>query len=253
MSLSIGNGNVSGLYVGSQEAYKAYLGSTLVYSKELPNVSYLCNYNARNFNAATQTFVRSENSQLFAYDLTNNVGNTGHTYTKSGGCVSLDGHFAFQHSFADASSNPFNVDNGNTELTVIYKASFNEVANAVSLVANRMENTDTDWTVHKNVMNIGTGNYGEFLISTGQVATVVIRIDNQGVLQRKWIEQNRSASDTVHTISLDYVSDKINFFGDIDAIQGSVVDIFMGDFYWLYISRNYLTDAQVAEVIAYNG
>lgn len=251
MSLSIGNGNVSGLYVGNQEAYKAYLGSTLVYSKELPNVSYLCNYNARNFNAATQTFVRSENSQLFAYDLTNNVGNTGHTYTKSGGCVSLDGNYAFQHSFADTSSNPFNVDNGDSELTVIYKASFGTAGNFEALVSNRMENTDCDWTVYKNDISFGTSEHSSIMIPEGTVATVAIRVDNQGNVERKWVEQNRTASGTVYTLSLDYVSDKITFFGNQGNTQ--LYDFFFGDFYWLYISKNCLTDEQVAQVIAYNG
>lgn len=231
MSIKILNTDCSGLYVGNQEAYKAYLGSTLVYSKELPNVSYLCNYNAKNFNAATQTFVKTT-GQTFAYDLTNNAGNTGYTYSVSGGCVTLDGRYAFSNTFADANSNPFNVAAGDSQITIIYKAGFDTALDYM------FENTDNLY-LYKDAIRT-TNNYQLTVnVPANTPATVVLRIDSSGNGERKYIEGGVS---TTAALTLASAGDTVKFFKD-----------FSGDFYWFFASREYLTDAQVAEVIAYNG
>lgn len=240
--IKINDTEISGLYIGSTEATKAYLGSTLIYSKGLPNVPYLCNYNAKNFNPNTQTFVRSNNNQLFASDLTNNAGITGTTYSVSGGCVSMDGNFNFQYNFGQETDNPFNIEETSPETTIIYKAAF--VDNSRCLMTNREQGSNPNYQIFKSAFGTSQSDFLYIMIPDNQVATVMIRINGQGVAEKKWFEGNRTKTETMYIANS---SPYISFFGDIGT------DFFIGDFYWLYMSRNYLTDAQVAEVIAYNG
>ena len=200
----------------------------------LPNVPYLCNYNAKNFDANTQTFYRSESGQTLDYDLSG----FSDTLALTNDYVSFTTKMS---SYPNVDGSLFNRDANNTTFTAIYKAAFN--GNTRDLVGNR--NDTYNWMIRRDVFHTSQANYLNFIPSVSP-ATIVIRVDSNGNGERKCIETNQVATGQV---SWGGASSKTYFFCEY---YYGFSNQFLGDFYWMYISNNYLTDEQVQKVIDYN-
>lgn len=218
-------------------------GWTLQNPPTLPNVSYLCNYNADDFDESTQTFYRSETGQTFDNDIT--LVGTG-TATKTGNYVSVPTTKYKTFSFANAASNPFNGWNNATGMsyTFIYKVRWNNASNACNIISDR-DNSNINWCVRGNIFHTSDGNFLKFVASANP-STMVVRVDADANAERKCIETNQSATGTC---SYGPQTSVVNFF---TGYANRATEPLNGDFYWLYVSREYLTDAQVQQVIDYN-
>lgn len=218
-------------------------GWTLQNPPTLPNVSYLCNYNADDFDESTQTFYRSETGQTFDNDIT--LVGTG-TATKTENYVSVPTTKYKTFSFANAASNPFNGWNNATGMsyTFIYKVRWNNASNACNIISDR-DNSNINWCVRGNIFHTSDGNFLKFVASANP-STMVVRVDADANAERKCIETNQSATGTC---SYGPQTSVVNFF---TGYANRATEPLNGDFYWLYVSREYLTDAQVQQVIDYN-
>ena len=250
--MKIGNNEIQKIYVGSVEITKAYAGSDLVYENTptptgytLPDVSYLCNYNAVDFDDDLQTFYRSENTQSLNKDLTRTYGSG--TLALDGRKVAINSNWSSAISYANASGNPFNINSNNQDLTVIYKAApkSGTYDNQNNIIGNRGSNTTYNWMVRVMSFHNSVGEQMQFTPSVSP-QTIVIRVHN-GDGERYCVESEQIATQTGMDFSKQAAS--VGFFA---GFGNAFTEPFKGDFYWLYVSREVLTDAQVQQVIDYN-
>lgn len=250
--MKIGNNEIQKIYVGSVEITKAYAGSDVVYENTpaptgytLPDVSYLCNYNAVDFDDDTQTFYRSENTQSLNKDLTRTYGSG--TLALDGRKVAINSNWSSTISYANASGNPFNINSNNQDLTVIYKAAplAGTYDNQNNIIGNRGSNTTYNWMVRVMSFHNSVGEQMQFTPSVSP-QTIVIRVHN-GDGERYCVESEQIATQTGMDFSKQAAS--VGFFA---GFGNALTEPFKGDFYWLYVSREVLTDAQVQQVIDYN-
>ena len=211
---------------------------------QLPNVSYLCNYNAADFDESTQTFYRSETGQTFDNDITLMGSDTA---TKSSNFVTIPRTKYKTFTFADAASNPFNGWNNSTGMsyTFVYKVRWNYLSSACNVISNRDTSSNINWCVRNNIFHTSDENFLKFIVNANP-STMVVRVDADANAERKCIETNQSATGTC---SYGPQTKYVNFF---TGYANRANEPLNGDFYWLYVSREYLTDAQVQQVIDYN-
>lgn len=249
--IKINNTDISGVYVGSQSASSIYLGSTQIWTTgggggyDLPNVPYLCNYNAKDFDDTTQTFYRSKNNQLFQQDLTG----FSDTLALTNNYVTFPDMSSYpDFAFSTENDNLFNRTSADTTFTAIYKTGIGSTATILQadLFSNRSNISVYNYMIRNNIFHTSDSNFLNFVAST-RPATIVIRVDSQGNAERKCIETNQSATGVV---AWGKQSLKVSFFSE--KYGTNFTNRFQGDFYWMYISNNYLTDSQVQQVIDYN-
>lgn len=250
--MKIGTNEISKIYLGSTEVGKAYLGSDVVFttgstptSYTLPNVSYLCNYNAVDFDDDLQTFYRSENTQSLNKDLTRTYGSG--TLALDGRKVAINSNWSSAISYGSVYENPFNITSNNQDLTVIYKAAplAGTYDNQNNIIGNRGNNTTYNWMVRVMSFHNSVGEQMQFTPSVSP-QTIVIRVHN-GDGERYCVESEQIATQTGMDFSKQAAS--VGFFA---GFGNGLTEPFKGDFYWLYVSREVLTDAQVQQVIDYN-
>lgn len=207
----------------------------------LPNRPFLINYNARTFDTATTTFAKTE-GQLFNRDfpITYHPQNiTAHT---EDGYLSIDGANG-RINFSSTDDNPFNRYNTDTgrSITIVYKTS--SLFNGGNLLHNR--NGDYNFMVRDTFFHTSESNFLPF--EPSQTPCIMyIRVAADGTCERKCVTTGQIA--TASTIAWGGASSQIGLFaGYVDGAE-----LFTGDFYWLYVSNDALTDSEIAQVIAYN-
>ena len=215
------------------------LGEVTGTTATLPDVPFTVNYNSAKYDASTQTFAKT-NGQLADTDVTISGG----TLTAHDGYVTVaSGSRGVISGYGDY----FNRTNSTPNLTIISKQrtegdNCHMFANRVSSSFNWMYRPYSDrLTLH------GTSEQGGVSVTT------------QPVIESVRIDSNRLATYNNYT---DNISSTKNNFSYSSSINGSVAlfagytDIsgewFVGDFYWVYMSQNTLTDEQVQQVINYN-
>ena len=216
----------------------------------LPSNTFICNYNARDFDG--NRTIPKTTGQLFDEDLylTNSISN----YSESS--ITLSGQY-FSKTFANNTSNPFNRTSTDS-LTIVAKlAQGSDTSGAHSVISNRAGN-NYNWMV----FNPGNGSpVGMFYLhhSLGAYAdcpyiqvvnTSVPNIFSFRVSGGTGFGQSYTDEQTFRSTGVTWgnQSTRIGFFcGGQDNNE-----LWKGTFYWIYISTEYLTDAEIAQVIKYN-
>lgn len=215
------------------------VGEVTITTATLPDVPFTVNYNAKNYNASTQTFAKT-NGQLADTDVTI----TGGTLTTHDGYVTVA---SGSRGVISGYGTYFNRTNSTPNLTIISKQRTEGIN--CHMFANRNASGNYNWMYrpYSNGLTLhGTSEQGEVSVTT------------QPVIESVRIDSNRLATYNNYTDNISSTQSSFSY----GEINGSVAlfagytdndsEFFVGDFYWIYMSQTTLTDEQVQEVINYN-
>lgn len=203
----------------------------------LPNVPFTVNYNAKNYDASTQTFAKTE-GQLADTD----VIISGETITAHDGYVTvLSGSRGVISGYGDY----FNRTNSTPNLTIISKQ--RTEGNNCHMFANRGTQFNWMYRPYSNKLTLhGNSEQGDIAVTTQPVIESV-RIDSNRLATYNNYTDNTSS--TKSNFSYNTNNGSVALFAGYTDSSG---EWFVGDFYWIYMSQNTLTDEQVQQVINYN-
>ena len=210
---------------------------------ELPDVPFSINVNAKDYDSTTKTFTKT-NGQLVDTDLTFTIGQPTSVHddyiTVPTGCLA---------PYAATYRNYFNRDSSNPNITIISKT-----ANVTreSLISNR----DTTYNWMYRLKNQSSGRWLTFhgnserghcdITEDPQIMSA--RVDSNRLLTlNNWTE---ATSDTYTGFT--YGGTNNGTIGLFAGFGNTANEPFEGDFYWVYVSQNTLTDEQIQQVIYYN-
>ncbi|MBR2558628.1 MAG: leucine-rich repeat protein [Methanobrevibacter sp.] len=204
----------------------------------LPNVQFTVNYNAKNYNSSTKTLLKTR-GQLADVDAVITAGtptvNDGYLTIASGTRATISGY-----------QNYFNRDNNNPNLTIISKQNTN--GSNCHMFANRDSSYNWMYRCYNNKLTLhGTSEQGSVAVTTQPV------IESVRVNSSRLATYNNYTNNTSSTYSsFNYGSTNSGKFALFAGYASSTGEWFVGDFYWVYMSQNTLTDEQVQQVIDYN-
>ena len=219
----------------------------------LPNKSFLINYNARDYNDSTHTIPKTS-GQTFDEDLVLNAPACAYTSDH----ITVDGQY-FQKYFSDANDNPFNLT-AQDPFTIIAKTSKGlDASGEHSIASVRSEYGGFSWMLFNG--GNGSDNNTVFMHNSERYASNTpsitlttepniwaIRIAN-GSGYGESITDNTTG--TTQTVRYDGLSpDGFGIF--TDTFQSTGFELWRGDFYWIYMSKEALTDEEIAAVINFN-
>ena len=208
----------------------------------LPDVPFTVNYNAANYDASTQTFAKT-NGQLADTDVTITSG----TLTAHDGYITVaSGSRGVISGYGDY----FNRTNSTPNLTIISKQR-TENNSYCHMFANRTSSGSYNWMYrpYSNRLTLhGNSEQGEIAVTTQPVIESV-RIDSNRLATYNNYTDNTSS--TTSSFSYGSTNGSVALFAGYTDYS-STNEWFVGDFYWIYMSQNTLTDEQVQQVINYN-
>ena len=205
----------------------------------LPNVPFSVNFNAKNYDSNSKTLLKTS-GQLVDVDAVITAGtptvNDGYLTIARGTRATISGYQTY-----------FNRDNNNPNLTIISKQLTD--GRYCHMFANRDSNYNWMYRCYSNKLTLhGSSETGQLAVTTQPVIESV-RINSS----RQYQYNNYTNNTTSSGSSFSYGSTNSGKFA---LFQGyattTVTEYFVGDFYWVYMSQNTLTDEQVQEVIDYN-
>lgn len=216
----------------------------------LPSNTFLINYNAKFYNSSTYTIPKTE-GQLFNEDMVLNAAASSYTSDH----ITVNGQY-FEKSFGSTGANPFNLTNS-SPFTLIAKTSRGFDTNGEHSLAS-CRSGGLNWVL----FNPGNGSgadkvfmhNSQRLYSQTPYATITtepniyaIRINNGSGYGQSYTDGT-----TERSISVSYNgnSDRFGIFTDTYSTGG--FELWKGDFYWMYISTEALTDDEIQQVINYN-
>lgn len=215
------------------------LGEVTGTNATLPDVPFTVNYNAANYDASTQTFAKT-NGQLADTD----VIISGGTLTAHDGYVTVaSGSRGVISGYGDY----FNRTDSTPNLTIISKQR-TEGENC-HMFANIGPSFNFNWMYrpYSNKLTLHGGReQGEVSVTTQPVIESV-RIDSNRLATYNNYTDNISS--TKSSFSYNTINGSVALFAGYTDSSG---EWFVGDFYWIYMSQNTLTDEQVQQVINYN-
>lgn len=204
----------------------------------LPNVPFSVNYNAKNYDSSTKTLLKTS-GQLVDVDAVITAG----TPTVHDGYLTIA---SSTRATISGYQNYFNRDNNNPNLTIISKQRTD--GGNCHMFANRDSNynwmyrpTNTKLNFHGSSQIAGTN-------TTKQPVIESVRVDSNRLLTFNNYTDNTSLTKT----SFQYGGTNSGKFAIFAGYGTSTGEWFVGDFYWVYMSQNTLTDEQVQQVITYN-
>ena len=208
----------------------------------LPDVPFLINYNAKNYQNGTLFNVAGA-----IYDENATLSTPAEHF---GDYIKLNGSQYYTYSFSSVDDNPFNRTD-TQPLTIIAKTNPQQ-GGTQHLFGNR--GTDYNYMVRNGITNfwLHTLYSSENLtmnvpIDYSQPNIYAFRIDNTGY----GFAENYTTGVKGNTKSA-YWGGKSDGIGLFCGGDSWTTESFLGDFYWLYISPAELTDEQVLQVISYN-
>ena len=223
----------------------------------LPNVSYMFNYNAKEFDTTTKTFPKSS-GQTFDQDLVLN--SAPYSTNIADGYVTLDGHSWMNVPYHNASENIFNryYTSGNNTLTIVYKVNWSGAGGGeAALLGNRGRGYGSynmwNYMLRYNQLHVWNGSSLGVNLTTGtNLGIYYVRVNSDASCIYKCVTNNQyvEAQEVVYGND-NPQSQNFTFFGDSDYNSTTYLH-FQGDFYWFYLSNEALTDQQIQQVIDYN-
>ena len=244
--------------------YSAETEVTIRKDATLDGLNFLFNYNAKDYNASTRTIPNHSagtlsQNMVFKKTTDYRYSSVGSAITVSNDHISFSGGTYAQFAYNNPSDSPFNITDDEPNLTVIVKWWRNPDVSAIGgtaesdLLANRGMNAQVfNWILRtdgSNLYVITTTDLDRLAWSAIPV-TVVYRITNKQV-QIKNITEGTSTP--LITTTYNAATNRLTFFGQSYYISPeNVTNCIGGDFYWMFLSRDSLTDEQIQQVIDYN-
>lgn len=214
----------------------------------LPNKPFICNWNARDFDPATNSIPMTA-GQSFQEDLV--FPNAVTQYTDK--YVSIPTANKVVFNFPTAADNPFNLSS-DKGFTLVAK--MNAASNASWCISDRVGSTATyGWllgykqdTIIFSPINDYTNPNLQYTPQTAGPHTAAIQIDNTTNYGQyiSYTDNDSVGGNLSGNWWRDAVT-QITFFGGTWSTE-----IWYGDFYWLYITNEVLTDEEIRQVIDYN-
>ena len=204
----------------------------------LPDVPFTVNYNAKNYDANTKTLLKTS-GQLADVDAVITAGtptvNDGYLTIASGTRATISGYQTY-----------FNRTNSAPNLTIISKQKTD--GSNCHMFANRDSNYNWMYRCYSTKLTLhGASEQGSVAVTTQPVIESV-RIDSNRLAIYNNYTNNTSSTQS----SFNYGSTNSGKFAMFQGYATTTGENFVGDFYWVYMSQNTLTDEQVKQVIAYN-
>ncbi len=204
----------------------------------LPDVPFTVNYNAKNYDSNTNTLAKTS-GQLADVDAVITAGtptvNDGYLTIASNTRATISGYQTY-----------FNRDNSNPNLTIISKQ--RTEGNNCHMFANRDSNYNWMYRPYSNKLTLHGGSGTGGIAVTTQPVIESVRVDSNRNIHYNNYTNNTSSG----TTSFNYGSTNSGKFALFAGYATSSGEWFVGDFYWVYMSQNTLTDDQIQQVIAYN-
>ena len=239
-------------------------------ASELPSNTFVFNFNAKEYNSSTRTIPRTSGQTLAQDMVMKKTTNSSYSSVTSAITASAD-HISFsagtyaQFAFSNSASSPFNINASNQNMTFIVKWWRNPDAGSDiwagtaqgEVLANRGNSPgNINWIARiapTNAFFITKSNNASSPSAVTWSAVPVVmmyRISNR-TIEIKNITEN--LTNTPFTSTWNGGTNRCTFFGQgYQATATDVRNCVGGDFYWAYLSRESLTDAQVQQVIDYN-
>lgn len=210
----------------------------------LPAKAFLCNYNAKQYISSSRTFPMAEEQTVRKNLVLNGATVTAHTDY----CSISNNECIF--NFNTAANNPFNRYNNATgrSLTIVYKTS----SFSNNLFANRGYRTGSlgdyyNYMVRDTIFHTSDSNFLRMTASTSPYI-MYVRINADGTSERKCVTTGQIV--TASSVSYGNAPSSCAFFRGFGG--SSLGENYSGNFYWIYISNEVLTDAEIQQVIDYN-
>ena len=204
----------------------------------LPNVPFSVNFNAKNYDSNSKTLLKTS-GQLVDVDAVITAGtptvSDGYLTIASGTRATISGYQTY-----------FNRDNNNPNLTIISKhrtdgSNCHIFANRDSAYNWMYRPTSTKVNFHGSTQIAGVS-------VTTQPVIASVRVDSNRLLTFNNYTNNTSSTSS----SFNYGATNSGKFALFQGYATTTGEYFVGDFYWVYMSQNTLTDEQVQQVIDYN-
>lgn len=207
----------------------------------LPDVPFSVNYNANNYNANTKTLAKTS-GQLVDVDAVITAGtptvNDGYLTIASGTRATISG---YQTYFNRTNTN------GSRALTIVSKQ--RTEGNYCHMFANRDGNYNWMYRCYATRLTLhGGSETGGVAVTTQPVIeSVMVKDSSPMITYNNYTDGTSSTTD-----GFSYGSTNSGNFALFQGYATSTGENFVGDFYWVYMSQNTLTDDQVQQVIDYN-
>lgn len=212
------------------------VGEVSASTASLPNVPFSVNYNAKNYDSSTKTLLKTE-GQLVDIDAVITAGtptvNDGYLTITSGTRATISGYATY-----------FNRTSSAPNMTIISKQRTD--GSNCHMFTNRDSNYNWMYRVYSTKLTLHGGSETGSITVTSQPVIESVRVNSTSPMLTY---NNYTDSTSSTTNSFSYGSTNS---GNFVMFQGLSSESFIGDFYWVYMSQNTLTDEQVQQVIDYN-
>lgn len=209
----------------------------------LPSNTFMFNYNAKEYDAVTHTFPKTQ-GQLYDYDITLNKAPASYTdeYVDFGSSQAYTATTIY-----NSNTNPFNrsVTCG-LSLTIVYKTSGFTNDAYDNIMANRSNNYN--WMARADAFH--TASMMLLLTATTHPEICVVRVNADGSCVRRFMDSGGTVLQEVTASSISYGGLSNNFAFFAGYANGG--EYFNKKFYWMYCSMEALTDEEINQVIRYN-
>lgn len=226
----------------------------------LPNKSFVFNYNARDYNPATFTIPKTSGQTMdrdMVWSATTTTVRNQIAFDEDHISVPLSAFSLFD--FSTVGENPMNNTASAPAMTIIVKFKTTDNSKGPNLICNRGFATSTggdsyNWMVRTGgaiSLHTGAANTSSSEVVTytpGAVTTAVIRVNANRQIEIKNLTDG--ASNTPFTSTWKNGSRWFSFFVWYEGNR--VSEPMSGDFYWCYASREVLTDEEIQQVVKYN-
>ena len=225
------------------------VGEVSASTATLPNVPFSLNYNARQYDSSTNKIPQTD-GQLQNVDAVRNYG-SGVVDHSADGYISITSNTRFICSGNNGTYlNRTNTQTGCT-MTIVSKA---KTTSGYSIFTNRLNNNYRQYMYRQDTSGMylcGTGATTPLACSNSVPSVISIKVyynggvkasatnhTNGNILAEEAYAYNNQSSTNAGALFCDYASYNSEFW--------------QGDFYWIYMSQNVLTDEQIQQVIDYN-
>ena len=151
-------------------------------------------------------------------------------------------------TYGTTSANPFNRDSSHNSLTLLYKTSGD--SGNENIVANRSSTAGYNYMARSTMFHTSQSGFLSLTANTNPHITLV-RIYADGKSERKFLDSNGNVLQSTSASSISWGSAS-NAFGFFSGYGNQGNEYFKSNFYWMYLSLETLTDAEVLQVIQYN-
>lgn len=220
----------------------------------LPNKSFVFNYNAKDYISSTHTIPRTS-GQTLALDMVW----SGRTATVRNQITFDEDHLNIPTSafstywLSSVAANPLNITASAPSMTLVVK--YKRTGGGANIIANRDSST-YNWmarqgatTLSFHTANSNTSAGQTTPCTNGSVITVVYRIDNREI---EIINLTTGDKNTPFTTDWRNGVQGFSFFAGNARSSYPNSEFMSGEFYWAYLSREVLTDAEIHQVVKFN-